>query len=74
MTALELSADLVRTFGKMTREAVMGLSQDQLSWRPDAQGNGIGVTVWHCSRGLDVLNETPGRRAFRATIASSPLD
>src|SRR5260370_30284396 len=32
-----------------------GLSPTELAWRPDAQGNSIGVTVWHYSRWLDLL-------------------
>ena len=31
------------------------LSAGALAWQPDPQANGIGVTVWHFSRWLDVL-------------------
>jgi uncharacterized protein len=55
MTDLELLADLVDDLTKGIHKAVSGLSHEELIWRPDAEGNSIGVTVWHMSRGLDVL-------------------
>ena len=55
MTDLELLADLVDELTKGIHKAVSGLSHEELIWRPDAEGNSIGVTVWHMSRGLDVL-------------------
>jgi uncharacterized protein len=55
MTDLEFLADLVDDLTKGIHKAVSGLSYEELIWRPDAEGNSIGVTVWHMSRGLDVL-------------------
>lgn len=55
MTDVELLADLVASLAEGIHQAVTGLSRDELMWRPDAEGNSIGVTVWHISRGLDVL-------------------
>lgn len=55
MTDLELLAELVDDLTKGIHKAVSGLSHEELIWRPDAEGNSIGVTVWHISRGLDVL-------------------
>src|SRR5215471_3701251 len=55
MTSVELLADLVASLTDGLHKAVTGLSVPELTWRPDAEGNSIGVTVWHCSRGLDVL-------------------
>lgn len=55
MTSVEMLADLVATLANCIRKEVTGLSVPELMWRPDAEGNSIGVTVWHCSRGLDVL-------------------
>jgi len=56
MTGLEVLADLVAALVEGIHQAMTGLSPEELTWRPDAQANSIGVTVWHCSRGLDVLN------------------
>src|SRR5437763_16996062 len=55
MTSVELLADLVASLAEGIHKAVTGLSVPELTWQPDAEGNSIGVTVWHCSRGLDVL-------------------
>jgi ketosteroid isomerase-like protein len=55
MTDVEMLADLVASLAEGIHQAVTGLSALELAWRPDAEGNSIGVTVWHCSRGLDVL-------------------
>jgi uncharacterized protein len=55
MTDLELLADLVDDLTKGIHKVVTGLSVSELTWQPDAEGNSIGVTVWHMSRGLDVL-------------------
>jgi ketosteroid isomerase-like protein len=55
MTDLEVLADLVDDLTKGIHKQVSGLSQQELTWRPDPAGNSIGVTVWHISRGLDVL-------------------
>ena len=29
--------------------------EEKLRWQPDAEANDIGITLWHCSRWLDVL-------------------
>jgi ketosteroid isomerase-like protein len=55
MTSVEMLADLVATLANGIHKEVTGLSVSELTWRPDIQGNSIGVTVWHCCRGLDVL-------------------
>lgn len=55
MTNLEVLADLVDDLTKGIHKQVSGLSQNELTWQPDSEGNSIGVTAWHCSRGLDVL-------------------
>ena len=55
MRDVELLADLFRYMAQGIRQVVAGLSREELTWQPDAQGNSIGVTVWHCSRWLDVL-------------------
>ena len=55
MTGIELLADLVASLTEGIHQAVTGLSREELTWRPDAEGNSIGVTVWHVGRGLDVL-------------------
>lgn len=55
MTDVEILADLVSYFTRGIRRAVTGLSASEMAWQPDREGNSIGVTVWHCSRVLDVL-------------------
>lgn len=55
MTDVEVVADLVASLTEGLHRAVTGLSCEELTWRPDAEGNSIGVTVWHIGRGLDVL-------------------
>lgn len=55
MNDREVLADLVASLAEGLHQAVHGLSQKELTWQPDAEGNSIGVTLWHCSRGLDVL-------------------
>ena len=55
MTDLELFVDLVDDLTKGIHKQVSGLSHKELTWQPDTEGNSIGVTVWHISRGLDVL-------------------
>jgi len=55
MTGGELLTDLVTALVEGIHQALTGLSREELTWRPVAEGNSIGVTVWHCSRGLDVL-------------------
>ena len=55
MTDREVLADLVVDLAVGVHQAVTGMSIPELAWRPDAEGNSIGVTVWHMSRGLDVL-------------------
>jgi DinB family protein len=55
MTGVELLADLVASLVEGIHQAVTILSVPELTWRPDIEGNSIGVTVLHCSRGLDVL-------------------
>ena len=55
MTSVELLADLVTTLANGIHKEVAGLSVPELTWQPEDEGNSIGVTVWHISRGLDVL-------------------
>jgi DinB superfamily/SnoaL-like domain len=55
MTEREVLADLVIDLTAGIHLAVAGLSIQELAWRPDAEGNSIGITAWHIARGLDVL-------------------
>jgi DinB superfamily len=55
MNANELLADLVQTLAASLREELGELSPEALAWQPDPEGNGIGITVWHVSRWLDLL-------------------
>lgn len=55
MKDVELLADLVAHLAHRVRQEIAELSYDELTWQPDAEGNSIGLTVWHFSRWLDVL-------------------
>jgi len=55
MRDLEIWADILTYGAEGIQRIVAGLSREELEWRPDAEGNSIDVTVWHCSRWLDVL-------------------
>jgi hypothetical protein len=55
MKDTELLADLFSDFAKTMHRHVDPLDDEALAWRPDAQGNSIGLTVWHVSRWMDLL-------------------
>ncbi len=55
MKAEEVLVDLVASIAERTHAIIAELSRAELAWRPDAQGNSIGVTVWHYSRWLDLI-------------------
>jgi ketosteroid isomerase-like protein len=55
MTDLEVVIDLIDDLTRGIHKQVAGLTQQELTWQPDPAGNSIGVTLWHMSRGLDVL-------------------
>lgn len=55
MRDAELLADWVAKLAADLRDEITDLDAEALAWRPDAEGNSIGVTVWHVSRWLDVL-------------------
>jgi hypothetical protein len=54
MQGTELYADLIATLTAGIHGEIGELSPQELDWQPDAEGNSIGVTVWHVSRWLDV--------------------
>ena len=68
MQGTEVYADLIATLAQRTRKAIGKLSAEQLAWQPDAEGNSIGVTVWHVARWIDVTNrilrDTPASEEF----------
>ena len=55
MQGTELYADLIAWLAEGMRGEVEKLSPQELDWQPDAEGNSIGVTVWHVARWLDVV-------------------
>lgn len=55
MDDIELLAEWVQDLAHDVRHEIKSLSPEELAWQPDAQGNSIGVTVWHFSRWLDFL-------------------
>ncbi len=68
MQGNELYADLIASLVEGTRGEVEKLSPQGLAWQPDAEGNSIGVTVWHVSRWLDVVT-----RVFQEKPAEDEL-
>jgi hypothetical protein len=57
-----LLLDLLERLEQGVRGTIAPLSAEALAWQPDSRANGIGVTVWHFSRWLDVI----AARALRA--------
>jgi hypothetical protein len=55
LSSPELLALWVDDFARGMREEIGELSPEALAWQPRPQSNGIGVTVWHCARWLDVI-------------------
>ncbi len=55
MQDIELYADLLTDLSQWAHLEVAGLSEEELAWQPDAEGNNIAITVWHFSRWLDVV-------------------
>ncbi|HEU5347080.1 MAG TPA: DinB family protein [Ktedonobacterales bacterium] len=55
MQGTEVYADLVAGLNEKMRRRVGKLSPEALAWQPDAEGNSVGVTVWHVARWLDVI-------------------
>jgi hypothetical protein len=52
---IELLAEWIEELARDTRDVVEKLTNEQLAWKPDSEGNSIGMTVWHFSRWLDLL-------------------
>ena len=55
MNDCEVLVDLLTGFAEATRRAVGPMTEAELAWQPDPEANGVGVTVWHVARWLDVL-------------------
>jgi hypothetical protein len=55
MRDAELLADWIAKLAADLRAEIADLDAEALTWQPDAEGNSIGVTVWHVSRWLGVL-------------------
>ena len=55
MNGIEVLADLVAYLEQRVRDEVADLTDEELRWQPDAEGNSIAITVWHFSRWLDLL-------------------
>jgi hypothetical protein len=68
MQGNELYADLIASLVEGTHGEVKDLSPQELAWQPDAEGNSIGVTVWHVSRWFDVAT-----RVFQEKPAEDEL-
>jgi uncharacterized damage-inducible protein DinB len=55
MGAIEYFREAVRTLHKNLSEAVEGLSDEQLHFRPLERGNHIAFIIWHCVRTEDMV-------------------
>jgi hypothetical protein len=55
MDEREILDDCLAALSDWVHDDIAGLSIDDLAWQPDPLANGVGVTVWHLSRWLDVL-------------------
>jgi hypothetical protein len=64
-----LLLELLERLEHGVRGTIAPLSAAALAWQPDPQANGIGVTVWHFSRWLDVI----AARALRAGASDDEL-
>src|SRR5262245_47420141 len=56
MQDIELFVEWLGDYARDMRREIEGLTPEALAWQPDSQGNSIGVTVWHSSRWLDLVN------------------
>ena len=68
MQGTELYADLIASLAEGMHGEVQKLSPQELDWQPDAEGNSIGVTVWHVARWLDVI-----ARVFQGSSSEDEL-
>lgn len=55
MNDRDVLVDLLAGMAEGMREEVGPLTEAELAWQPDPLANGVGVTVWHVARWLDVL-------------------
>lgn len=54
MTPSELLVDAFDRLPPLARDAVAGLDEDALAWRPDPAANTVAWLLWHTARGQDV--------------------
>jgi hypothetical protein len=53
MQAAQILLDLLETQQKAINSEFSDLSDEALNWRPDAEANSIGITLWHLGRVAD---------------------
>lgn len=55
MQGKEIVHDLLETQHKTVNSEFGELSEEALNWRPDGEGNSIGITIWHLARVADFV-------------------
>lgn len=56
MHSAQMSVEIFRDNASDIEYVIKDLPQDAIAWQPHPESNSIGVTVWHVSRWIDVLN------------------
>ncbi len=52
---VDILIDMLLSFSQWVHKVLSEVSADALYWHPDDGANNIAVTVWHFSRGFDIL-------------------
>jgi hypothetical protein len=52
---IDILTDMLQIFSRWVHKELSEVSSDALYWHPDEDANNIAVTVWHFSRGFDIL-------------------
>jgi hypothetical protein len=55
MQAIQILLDLLETQQKAINSEFSELGDEALNWRPDAEANSIGITLWHLGRVADFV-------------------
>ncbi|MFO7540463.1 MAG: DinB family protein [Chloroflexota bacterium] len=55
MQGIQILLDLLESQQKAINSEFSELSDEALNWRPDAQANSIGITLWHLGRVADFV-------------------
>ena len=55
MNDADVLIDFLTDLRRDVADQLEGMTAEQIAWQPDAEGNSIGVTVWHFCRWLDLV-------------------